>query len=172
MLSDKYNDRFLKRGFFYSDIMCMSEVYFSINKGERYNGAVFLAPYSILFLAEDFVEKIIISRLKIVNKRQDFGLPMLSLKVNGSDIKLLFPTEYDKEIFLERLNLVDSVNLEDSFYSDKNKSVEIENEPEEPKKNGTLPYEELKQLKELLDMGILTQEEFDKKKAQLLDNYL
>lgn len=150
----------------------MSEVYFSINRGERYDGAVFLAPYSFLFLAEDFVEEIIISRLKIVNQRQDFGLPMLSLKVTGSDIKLLFPTEYDKEIFLKRLNLVDGVNLEDSSYSDENKSVEIENEPEEPKKNGTLPYEELKQLKELLDMGILTQEEFDKKKAQLLDNYL
>ena len=31
------------------------------------------------------------------------------------------------------------------------------------------PYEELKKLKELLDMGIVTQEEFDTKKKQLLD---
>ena len=31
------------------------------------------------------------------------------------------------------------------------------------------PYEELKKLKELLDMGIITQEEFDTKKKQLLD---
>ena len=30
------------------------------------------------------------------------------------------------------------------------------------------PYEELKKLKELLDMGIVTQEEFDKKKKELL----
>ena len=30
------------------------------------------------------------------------------------------------------------------------------------------PVEELKNLKELLDMGILTQEEFDAKKKQLL----
>lgn len=31
------------------------------------------------------------------------------------------------------------------------------------------PYEEIKKAKELLDMGILTQEEFDKKKKELLD---
>lgn len=31
------------------------------------------------------------------------------------------------------------------------------------------PYEELKKLKELLDMNIITQEEFDTKKKQLLE---
>ena len=31
------------------------------------------------------------------------------------------------------------------------------------------PYEELKKLKELLDLGIITEEEFDAKKKQLLD---
>ena len=31
------------------------------------------------------------------------------------------------------------------------------------------PYEEMKKLKELLDLGIITQEEFDAKKKQLLD---
>lgn len=31
------------------------------------------------------------------------------------------------------------------------------------------PYEELKKLKELLDLGIITEEEFDTKKKQLLD---
>lgn len=34
---------------------------------------------------------------------------------------------------------------------------------------GQDPYEELKKLKELLDLGIITQEEFDTKKKQLLD---
>lgn len=35
-------------------------------------------------------------------------------------------------------------------------------------KDNTAPYEEIKQLKELLDMGIITQEEFDTKKKELL----
>lgn len=35
--------------------------------------------------------------------------------------------------------------------------------------NATDPYEELKKAKELLDMGILSQDEFDKKKKELLE---
>lgn len=35
-------------------------------------------------------------------------------------------------------------------------------------KNDADPYEEIKKVKELLDMGIITQEEFDEKKKQLL----
>lgn len=37
---------------------------------------------------------------------------------------------------------------------------------EQPKED---PYEQLKKLKELLDMGILTQDEFDAKKKQILN---
>lgn len=37
------------------------------------------------------------------------------------------------------------------------------------KKNGNDPYEEMKKLKELLDNNIITQEEFEQKKKQLLD---
>lgn len=40
---------------------------------------------------------------------------------------------------------------------------------EESKAKKTDSYEEVKKVKELLDMGIITQEEFDKKKSQLLD---
>ncbi|MBR2138678.1 MAG: SHOCT domain-containing protein [Bacilli bacterium] len=39
----------------------------------------------------------------------------------------------------------------------------------EKKQNTTDPYEELKKLKELLDMDVITQEEFDKKKKELLN---
>ena len=40
---------------------------------------------------------------------------------------------------------------------------------DEENDNISSPYDELKQLKELLDMGIVTQEEFDQKKKDLLD---
>ena len=36
-------------------------------------------------------------------------------------------------------------------------------------KNQNDPYDELKKIKELLDMGIITQEEFDTKKKELLN---
>lgn len=42
------------------------------------------------------------------------------------------------------------------------------NQKEKSENNTSNPYEEVKQLKELLDMGIITQEEFDLKKKELL----
>ena len=46
--------------------------------------------------------------------------------------------------------------------------VEAVPSPEQRSAPAISPYEELKQLKELLDLGILTQEEFDERKASLL----
>ena len=49
------------------------------------------------------------------------------------------------------------------------KNYRIANKSKRKSENNTSnPYEEVKQLKELLDMGIITQEEFDLKKKELL----
>ena len=48
-----------------------------------------------------------------------------------------------------------------------NTKKEENNNPQENNTND--PIEEVKRLKELLDMGILFQEEFDKKKKELLN---
>jgi hypothetical protein len=45
---------------------------------------------------------------------------------------------------------------------------ENKKEEDKPVEQNTLPYEELKKLKELLDMGVITQEEFDVKKKEML----
>ena len=42
-------------------------------------------------------------------------------------------------------------------------------QPDKPSAAASDPYEELKKLKELLDLNIITQEEFDIKKKKLLD---
>lgn len=54
----------------------------------------------------------------------------------------------------------------------KNKDTDSNiNQDQSPKNNNTAneidPYEEVRKLKALLDEGILTQEEFDKKKTEL-----
>ena len=51
------------------------------------------------------------------------------------------------------------------FNQAENSKTEIK---ESVNQNADDPYEELKKTKELLDMGIITQEEFDAKKKQLL----
>lgn len=47
--------------------------------------------------------------------------------------------------------------------------VSIEADNSKSKEDANNPYEELKQLKELLDMGIISQEEFETKKKELLN---
>lgn len=64
----------------------------------------------------------------------------------------------------------------DSVIDSKIRCFHIEKEVDEPKrsivehvsKNQLNPYEELKSLKELLDAGIISQEEFDRKKSDIL----
>lgn len=60
--------------------------------------------------------------------------------------------------------------LEDEYVDYDEANFSDEEEEEEKETNSEInPYEELKKLKELLDMGILSQEEFDKKKKELLN---
>lgn len=56
------------------------------------------------------------------------------------------------------VDYIDADYDEDDYYNEDEEDNSISN-----------PYDELKQLKELLDMGIITQEEFDQKKKELLD---
>ena len=60
--------------------------------------------------------------------------------------------------------------LEDIGYVERTTELPT-NQKEKSENNTSNPYEEVKQLKELLDMGIITQEEFDQKKKDLLDLY-
>ena len=55
------------------------------------------------------------------------------------------------------------------FASKFGKKKENENKEDVVEQNSSDPYEEIKKLKELLDMEIISQEEFDKKKKELLN---
>lgn len=173
MISDKNKNRFLESEFSDLDIAFMNDALFSINNGKLYNGAIFISRTSIIFLSKSYKKEIILGALKIQNEKRGLIYHKVYLTDSSDDteVNIEFTTKNEKEKFIENFKLVNQVIL-DNYYANKKKEEEINIEPEEPKKNGTLPYEELKQLKELLDMGILTQEEFDKKKAQLLENYL
>lgn len=173
MISDKNKKRFLESEFSDFDIAFMNDALFSINNGKLYNGAIFITRNSIIFLSKNYKKEIILGALKIQSEKRGLIYHKVHLidSLDDIDVNIEFTTKNEKEKFIENFELVNQVIL-DNYYANKKKEEEINIEPEEPKKNDTLPYEELKQLKELLDMGILTQEEFDKKKAQLLENYL
>jgi len=63
-------------------------------------------------------------------------------------------------------NTVNKAGSQATFSSFAGKSSKNETQPEE---KAVDPYQEIKKLKELLDMDILTQEEFDKKKKELFN---
>jgi len=85
------------------------------------------------------------------------------------DIEVLLNTDPDAVVEEEQ---EEAKKENGGFFSKfgKKKSQDEEKEEENNNKATSIdPYEELKKLKELLDMGIITQEEFNQKKKQLLN---
>ncbi len=86
------------------------------------------------------------------------------------DIEVLLNTDPDAVVEEEQEEKPKKEN--GGFFSKFGKKKSQDEEKEEENNNKATPsdpYEELKKLKELLDMGIITQEEFDQKKRQLLN---
>ena len=92
---------------------------------------------------------------------QPYGL--LTLRTNGRDVPIPFYRSRKKQLELALRDFEKLKNGEEVPDSTAQSS------PAAPQAPATDPYEELKKLKELLDMGIVTQEEFDAKKKKLLD---
>ena len=91
------------------------------------------------------------------------------------DIDILLNTDENEEVKINIEKQTEDKNfkevkeklttrLESTKKSLENLTSKIKNIPKKEE-----PYDELKKLKELLDMNIITQEEFDKKKKELLD---
>ncbi|MGD6773392.1 SHOCT domain-containing protein [Staphylococcus simulans] len=173
MISDKNKKIFLESEYSGLEVSYMNDALFSINSGKLYNGAIFLTPNSMIFLSKNYKKEIILGALKIESEKRGLIYHKVYLidSLDDTGVNIEFTTKSEKDKFIENFELVNQIIL-DIYYGNKNKEEEIEVETEKKKKNETLPYEELKKLKELLDMGILTQDEFDRKKSQLLEDYL
>ena len=88
----------------------------------------------------------------------------------GSDSTNKSPYESENAVVF---NKKDNIKLMEDIYNYiENRIVEEKKAKRAPAstivQQATSPAEELKKMKELLDMGIITQEEFDAKKKQLL----
>lgn len=142
------------------------------------SGGVLITLDSVLIITRKGIFEFKISELdgfKFHDKFLEKGVILHSWK-EKIDIKINFTDERDRKLFFdqfqetfERLRIVFE-NEHGSIYDD---NIKYEEEPSEKNvesiQQNKIPYEELKQLKELLDMGALTQEEFDTKKKELLN---
>lgn len=101
------------------------------------------------------------------------GVFALAFKKKKKTTEKFFTIDYE-ENGLENTVLLSGPNAQIAHSETFNRlsKYKLNNKPNESVQQETVqtndPYEELKKLKELLDMGIITQEEFDKKKKELL----
>ncbi|WP_312573652.1 SHOCT domain-containing protein [Staphylococcus saprophyticus] len=167
MISDKNKKNFLDSHYANMDIAFMSDALFSFNSGKLFNGAIFLATNSMIFMSKNFDREIILGALKISGEKRGLIYHKVTLEENLEHLKVNidFLNKDDKTKFVDTFDLVNQVIM-DTYNSTKDIEM-IEDETQNDKKE--IPYEELKQLKELFDMGALTQEEFDTKKKELLN---
>lgn len=89
----------------------------------------------------------------------------------NADIDALLVTDADLIEEENTFNVMDKLSEGMNFTKDSVKSIKsklVKSKAELKSETGD-PYEEIKKLKELLDMDIITQEEFDKKKKELLN---
>lgn len=112
----------------------------------------------------------------IVGKREYPYDKISSIKITNSvafAVYAIFKIRYDgKEINIpfNRHHLNTARHAVDEFNHLKKKEKEAKNNPQPPVQSQTssIPYNDLKELKELLDEGIITEDEFNAKKKQLL----
>lgn len=115
-----------------------------------------LATVIFIPIELEIVKKIIITFLDISNKPKLMNEAKLF-----HECGVITAEEYEeKKQYIRQ-------KLEDIEYVERTTELPT-NQKEKSENNTSNPYEEVKQLKELLDMGIITQEEFDLKKKELL----
>ncbi len=115
-----------------------------------------LATVIFIPIELEIVKKIIITFLDISNKPKLMNEAKLF-----HECGVITDEEYEeKKRYIRQM-------LEDIGYVERTTELPT-NQKEKSENNTSNPYEEVKQLKELLDMGIITQEEFDLKKKELL----
>lgn len=115
-----------------------------------------LATVIFIPIELEIVKKIIITFLDISNKPKLMNEAKLF-----HECGVITDEEYEeKKQYIRQM-------LEDIGYVERTTELPT-NQKEKSENNTSNPYEEVKQLKELLDMGIITQEEFDLKKKELL----
>lgn len=145
----------------------------TIDKSVFMSGGVMITLDSILIVTRKKIYEFKINELdgfKFHNKLLEKGVILHSWK-DEIDIKINFNDERDRKYFFEQFQeTFERLKLD---FENEHGSIDDENGDDDYKEerntHSKLPYEELKQLKELLEMGAITQDEFDIKKKELLN---
>ena len=105
-----------------------------------------------------------IEKLEITSEPLFAAYGILTLISGGKEVSIPFPRSSGRKI-RRALKELERERAKVSSSGEKNRKAG----PASGQAPLSDPYEELKKLKELLDLDIITEEEFQKKKAELLD---
>ena len=127
---------------------------------ERFNGNLYLTNMRIVLLTPKFGFDLPILKITQFSKRSD-GFIIYS----GSNSYSVGSKDTSKIVSI--INLMDQAfDEQEQNVTQKSQSIKKSNSKASSQ---TDPYEEIKKLKELFDMGIITEDEFKAKKKKLLD---
>lgn len=140
-----------------------------ITFGEKYLGecGIFLTKDYIIILNRKFSKTVNYAKIyDYETKNTIFGRKVfLNIPIEDMTIEMDFTFDKERQEFVSKLQK----EME-------NKKIEIqsiiEKEEYEQEKKKTMPYEELKKLKELYDLEILTEKEYNLKRDEMLKDYL
>nr|WP_263313652.1 SHOCT domain-containing protein [Mammaliicoccus sp. Marseille-Q6498] len=169
----------------------LDDVYFkctsvvSINGNYYSNCGIFLMEDNIIIVNKNSKAQHFYFGFDNIQTADKFLNKSVSIKdtIEDTDILIEFALKDERQIFLdhlEKLVEIEKLKLEQHKVKMNIEELEervlIEEQKEQEQLNiereNQIPYKELKQLKELLDLGILTEEEYANKKDKILQNYL
>lgn len=166
-IKKKYEQMLNESNFSQIDVTFKCDCVPTIDNKTYMSGAVILVDYSVLIITKHGISEHPISEIDDINVDNKFFEKNITLHnwKQNINVKINFINDLNRQKFFDlfkytftEYKVVNNLTPED-----------IENKEMESDTKSNLPYEELKQLKELLDMGALTQEEFDIKKKELLN---
>ncbi|MDT0754995.1 hypothetical protein [Mammaliicoccus sciuri] len=166
---DKFDEMYDKTDYSHMSVLYKTTALVTINEDYKGDCGLFINDMFIVILNKKCDESYFLVSLHNITQKNGF----LSKKAI-----LEFPIEEDKvtidfSFAKERDNFIDSLNgMIESIRQKHEEEIEKERQEEYKKKRTDMPYEELKKLKELYDLEILTEEEYKFKRNEMLKDYL
>ncbi|WP_239724681.1 MULTISPECIES: SHOCT domain-containing protein [unclassified Mammaliicoccus] len=171
---DKYEQLYLESEYNNIEYHFKTNALASVNKEYLNEVGVFLTNEFLILLNKKINKRFIIPTLNDIESKNGVFARKLEMYFDIDDALVSLDFYFKKE----RQNFSNHLNEIIQFHSNKveedreKERLKEEEEQEKERKRKNMPYEELKKLKELYDLDILTEEEYIIKRDELLEDYI
>ncbi|WP_239733039.1 SHOCT domain-containing protein [Mammaliicoccus sp. E-M26] len=146
----------------------------TINKDYKGECGLFINDTFLVILNKKYNERYFHVGLHDLTKKNGLLAKkvILDFSIDNSLVTIDFTFSKERDEFIDKLNEI--IDLEKAKREEETKQQiqEQKRQEEIQRKRANMPYEELKKLKELYDLDILTEEEYIIKRDELLKDYI